>query len=85
LFKGVCPSTPKLVAAYGKRVSEICEHAVDKTSSKFSNSIFSTYSEIDGASIWAVATSSKATIHVHLLANMLARFWELSETISIWG
>lgn len=48
------------------------------------DSIFSAYSGIDGTSIWAAATSSKAALHVHLLACMLARLFNAPEAISIW-
>jgi hypothetical protein len=84
LFEGVCPSTPKLVAAYGKRVAEISKSATDKVSNEFSNSIFSAYVGIDATTIWAAATSSKAALHVHLLACLLARVWDAAEATSIW-
>ncbi|PGH15647.1 hypothetical protein AJ79_02240 [Helicocarpus griseus UAMH5409] len=84
LFEGVCPSTPNLVKAYGERVSEISKSATDKASNQYSRSIFAAYTGVDATSIWAAATSSKAALHVHLLACMLARFWEPPEAISIW-
>lgn len=84
LFEGVCPPTPNLVKAYGIRASEIAKAAKDKISSDYANSIFSAYTGIDGTTIWAAATSSKAALHVHLLACILARHWSAQEAISIW-
>ncbi|OTB06328.1 hypothetical protein M426DRAFT_21117 [Hypoxylon sp. CI-4A] len=87
LFEGVCPPTPKLVAAYGERVSEISRSATDNSSKDFSSSVFGTYVGVDATSIWAAATSSQdkkcAAIHVHLLACILA-IWEPPEATSIW-
>ena len=82
LFDGVCPSTPKLVEAYGTRVSEISEASTGISEAK--NSIFAEYSGIDGASIWAAATSSTTAIHVQLLACMLARIYSGPEATSAW-
>ena len=85
LFEGVCPSTPKLVQAYGTRVSEISEAIKGKDGFKSTNSgPFSAHSGIDGASIWAAATSSTTAIHVQLLACMLARIWTAPEATSAW-
>ncbi|KAK2799750.1 hypothetical protein FQN51_006676 [Onygenales sp. PD_10] len=84
LFEGVCPNTPNLVRTYGERVSEISKSAIDKDHNEYSQSIFSAYAGVDATSIWAAATSSKAALHVHLLACMLARFWEPPEAVSIW-
>ena len=74
LFEGVCPSTPKLVAVYGRRAGEILKSAINKTSTDFSNSIFSVYTGINATAIWAAATSLKASLYVHLLAYLLIRF-----------
>jgi hypothetical protein len=84
LFEGVCPPTPNLIKAYGKRVSEIAELAASKTPVDYSKSIFASYSGVDATSIWAAATSSKAALPVHLLNCMLARVFEAPEAISIW-
>ncbi|KAH8704469.1 hypothetical protein GQ44DRAFT_819774 [Phaeosphaeriaceae sp. PMI808] len=83
LFEDVCPATPRLLEAYGKRASEIAE-ASKKTSDPFLNTLFGDFTGIDGTSIWAAATSSKAALHVHLLACLLARMWTAPEAISIW-
>lgn len=83
LFDGVCPQAPNLVRAYGHRVSEISAQAT-KTSGKHTSWIFPEHTGIDGTSIWAAATSSNASVHAHLLACMLARFWNEAEAISVW-
>ncbi|KAH6262491.1 hypothetical protein HBI40_124070 [Parastagonospora nodorum] len=84
LFDGVCPHTPNLIKAYGTRVSEISTIANDQISSHYRDSIFGAHSGVDGTTIWAAATSSNASLHVHLLACMLARIFEASEAVSIW-
>ena len=85
LFESVCPPTPKLVKAYGSRISEIAEAAKKKTvSDSANNSIFSAHSGVDGTSIWAAATSSITALHVQLLACMLARLWSASEATATW-
>ena len=85
LFDGIPPPTPKLVKAYGTRVSEISEAILKESQlQKGFYSIFAAYSGVDGASIWAAATSSTAAIHVQLLACMLARMWKGPEATSVW-
>ena len=84
-FDGICLPTPKLLQAYGTRVSEISEAAKDKAGLDTTDSgPFSAHSGIDGASIWAAATSSTTAIHVQLLACMLARIWSREEATSAW-
>lgn len=84
LFEDVCPHTPNLIKAYGSRASEISQHDAAKADKASSNWIFSEYAGIDGTSLWAAATSSRAALHVHLLACMLARIWDDAEAVSIW-
>jgi hypothetical protein len=84
LFDGVCPDTPILIKAYGTRVAEVSKQAVDNEPKEYRESIFSAYTGVDGTSIWAAATSSKTAIHVHMLACMLAEFWDPAEAVSIW-
>lgn len=83
LFEDICPATPRLLEAYGKRASEIAE-ASERDSKPYKGTLFGEYTGIDGTSIWAAATSSKSALHVHLLASMLARVWTAPEAISIW-
>ena len=83
LFEGVCPPTPNLVKAYGTRVSEISE-AIKARPNHAKGTIFSAEAGIDGASIWAAATSSTTALHIQLLACMLARVWNGPEATSAW-
>ncbi|KAI1174396.1 hypothetical protein F4777DRAFT_554408 [Nemania sp. FL0916] len=85
LFEGVCPSTPDLIKAYGRRASEISESA-KKMPSKVKGGMFAEYLGIDATSIWAAATSSQSgnAIQIHLLACLLARMWTHAEAVSIW-
>ncbi|CAI6092054.1 unnamed protein product [Clonostachys chloroleuca] len=84
LFGDVCPETPNLIKAYGTRVAEVSKQAMDNEPREYRNTIFSAYAGVDGTSIWAAATSSKTAIHVHMLACMLAEFWDPPEAVSIW-
>lgn len=88
LFEGVCPDTPKLIKAYGERVSEISKQATDNEHKRFSSSVFGSYTGVDATSIWAAATSSQSAksgaIHVHLLACILASMFSSAEATSIW-
>lgn len=89
LFAGVCPKTPALVTAYGKRASDIATRATNNVSKAHFASVFSQYTGVDATSMWAAATSSPngadgGAIHVHLLACMLASAWDAPEAISIW-
>ncbi|OCL05909.1 hypothetical protein AOQ84DRAFT_224383 [Glonium stellatum] len=72
LFEGVCPATPNLFKAYGTRVSEISKAANTGSPKCYANSIFAAYSGID------------ASLHVHLLACILARSWEPPEATAAW-
>lgn len=84
LFEDINLPTPSLVKAYGSRVSEISRSIKEKDLHGYTRSIFSEYEGVDGTSIWAAATSSKAAIHVHLLNCMLARMWTAPEAVAIW-
>ncbi|KAK4206319.1 hypothetical protein QBC37DRAFT_133716 [Rhypophila decipiens] len=84
LFEGTCPPTPKLIATYGTRATEIARTAAHSKSLDASNWIFSAYTGIDATSLWAAATSKKAALPVHLLACLLARAWEEGEATSLW-
>ncbi|KAK7918190.1 hypothetical protein PG985_010064 [Apiospora marii] len=88
LFEGICTDTPKLIKAYGERVSEISRQATDNEHKSFSSSVFGSYTGVDATSIWAAATSSQSAktgaIHVHLLACILASMFSATEATSIW-
>lgn len=83
LFEDVCPSTPRLLEAYGKRATEIAK-ASQKTSDPYIGTLFGDFTGIDGTSLWAAATSSNTALYVHLLASLLARMWTAPEAIAIW-
>jgi len=84
LFDGICPATPRLLEAYGTRVSEIAKEAKN-VSEPYVKTVFGEYTGIDATSIWAAATSSKSALHVHLLGCLLARMWTAPEATSIWA
>ncbi|CZR61769.1 uncharacterized protein PAC_11666 [Phialocephala subalpina] len=84
LFAGVAPACPKLIAAYGLRVSEIAKSSSHNPQGAKFDGIFSDQIGADGTSIWAAATSGNSAIAVHLLACMLARMWPATTAISIW-
>ncbi|KAI1127780.1 hypothetical protein F5Y10DRAFT_277882 [Nemania abortiva] len=82
IFDSIVPQTPQLIKSYGLRASEIANKSVELSPKALG--IFAKQAGIDGASIWAGATSGSGAIQVHLLACMLARMWNGSEAISIW-
>ncbi|XXG98782.1 hypothetical protein Hte_005112 [Hypoxylon texense] len=85
LFDGLCPKTPNLISAFGKRATETSTEAVvNRPANPTGNWIFSDYIGIDSTSLWAAATSSKAALPVYLLACMLARLWSDAEATSLW-
>ncbi|KAF8246151.1 hypothetical protein K440DRAFT_662258 [Wilcoxina mikolae CBS 423.85] len=86
IFEKLISETPNLIAAYGKRASEIMQSSFNPTGSVQQYGFFSEHVGADGRSIWAAATSGGAVkaIAVHLLACMLARHWKPDEAIAIW-
>lgn len=82
IFEPILPSTPRLLRNYGTRASQIAQSA--SSSIPKPEGMFKKQAGIDGASIWAAATSSSGALQVHLLACMLARIWEQKDAISIW-
>lgn len=83
LFRSEMPPAPRLINAYGRRVSEIAKMSVDPQVIR-KEGLFSEQIGIDGTSIWAAATSGPEALGVLLLACMLARFWSAQEATSIW-
>jgi hypothetical protein len=81
LFEAIVPPIPQLTAAYGKRVSEICE-TLQKSAQPAG--MFADRAGADGTSIWAAATSGQHAIAMHLLSCMLARIWKPAEATSLW-
>jgi hypothetical protein len=84
LFDGVPPQCPELLAAYGKRVSEICDAQNIDPKERARHGIFSRFAGADSASLWAAATSGTNAIAVHLLACMIAEVFEDVQAVSIW-
>ncbi|KAH6616942.1 hypothetical protein F5144DRAFT_623806 [Chaetomium tenue] len=82
LFHEVIPDTPKLIKAYGRRVSEILSHPGINPQGTESDGPFQPFVGADCTSIWAAATSG--SIGVLLLACMLADAWDVKKAISIW-
>jgi hypothetical protein len=73
LFGQVIPNTPKLLKAYGRRVSEIVlKPGINPTGSE-ADGPFREYVGADCTSLWAAATSGIASMGVHLLACMLTK------------
>ncbi|KAL6918481.1 hypothetical protein FSST1_009976 [Fusarium sambucinum] len=83
IFGPLLPQTPELIRCYGLRASEIAREST-QVAPPAGFGIFAQQVGIDGASIWAGATSGANAIQVHLLACMLARIWTGPEAISIW-
>ncbi|EOO00567.1 hypothetical protein UCRPA7_3933 [Phaeoacremonium minimum UCRPA7] len=85
LFKGILPTTPNLIKAYGSRASEIAKSA--KANPKGDVSSYGPFTNrvgADATTLWAAATSGHAAIQCHLLACMLARMWDAPEATSLW-
>ncbi|RYP35418.1 hypothetical protein DL767_003825 [Monosporascus sp. MG133] len=83
IFETMLPHTPELIRCYGLRASEIArDSSADVPQGA---GMFSKQAGIDGASIWAGATSGAGAIQVHLLACVLAMMWSGPEATSIWS
>ena len=85
LFSQVAPKTPKLMKAFGQRVSEIMRTPGANPKGSASDGPFRNFVGIDATSIWASATSGPAAISVLLLACMLARkIDDAKASIALW-
>ncbi|KAI0389578.1 hypothetical protein F5Y17DRAFT_469596 [Xylariaceae sp. FL0594] len=84
LFRSVLPETPNLIRVYGQRASEIAKSMPSPSQDAKTYGPFSEYLGIDGASVWAAATSSSPAIACHLLACMVACCWKSDEATAIW-
>ena len=84
LFQQLLPPTPKLHRTYGLRCSEIVKSSKHDPKSSEEYGFLADHVGVDATSLWASATSGKHSISVHLLACMLARFWDPSEATAIW-
>ena len=84
LFEQIIPSTPKLVTAYGHRVSEIIQKPNVNPPGFPTHGCFQEFVGADATAVWAAATSGIPALGVYLLACLLARAWNAKESISIW-
>ena len=84
LFEQLVPSTPKLVAAYGLRSSEIIQTPGVNPKGSSQHGPFESFVGADGTAMWAAATSGVPAVGIYLLACLLARAWDAKEAISIW-
>ncbi|KAI1754916.1 hypothetical protein F4782DRAFT_528266 [Xylaria castorea] len=84
LFSDALPDVPTLFKAYGRRVSEIIAQPNINPQGTASDGPFQSFVGADCTSIWAAATSSDASIAVHLLACLLACAFDSKTATSIW-
>ncbi|KAK6387382.1 hypothetical protein LTS17_000650 [Exophiala oligosperma] len=85
LFCQIVPHTPKLVQAFGKRVSEIITTPGANPKGTSADGPFKESVGADATSIWASATSGPSALAVLLLACMLARkFVDAKHSVAIW-
>ena len=84
LFEQLVPSTPKLISAYGLRLSEIIQKPGVNPVGGSSHGPFRKYVGADGTAIWAAASSGISALGVYLLSCMLARAWDAKESVALW-
>ncbi|KAM4062914.1 hypothetical protein HRG_007730 [Hirsutella rhossiliensis] len=78
------PNTPKLLKAYGTRVSEVLSSPDINPQGTQEHGPFQAFIGADCTSVWAAATCGPASIGVLLFASMLARAWDASEATAAW-
>ena len=83
LFEQLILSTPKLIAAYGTRSSEIMQTPSINPKGSSSHGPFQSFIRADGTATWAAATSGVSALGVYLLTYLLARAWDPMEATSI--
>jgi hypothetical protein len=87
LFEQLVPSTPKLLRAYGSRVSEVIKTPGINPKGTKADGPFESYVGVDGTSIWASATSGPAAIGIVLRAadRLMSLIMEaLLDYLSTW-
>ncbi|KAH7380276.1 hypothetical protein DE146DRAFT_624942 [Phaeosphaeria sp. MPI-PUGE-AT-0046c] len=84
LFEDLVPSTPKLISAYGLRMSEIMNTSGVNDIGTDSHGPFEPYVGADGTTLWAAATSGFPALAVYLLGCLLTRAWDAKTATSIW-
>jgi len=85
LSEQVLPTAPELIAAYGRRVSEISQVNSVNPRGNNGDGPFAEQMGADGTAIWAAATSGPSAMPVLMLACMLARIWSGPEATSLWA
>ena len=84
LFEQLIPNTPKLISAYGRRVSEIMDTPGVNPQGLNSHGPFKSFVGADATALWAAATSGVPAIALYLLAALLAHEWDDKKAVSIW-
>ncbi|KAI4625643.1 hypothetical protein J4E80_002775 [Alternaria sp. BMP 0032] len=84
LFEDVVPSTPKLISAYGRRMSEIMNASGVNDIGAGQHGPFEPYVGADVTTLWAAATSGIPALGVYLLSCLLARAWDAKVATAIW-
>jgi hypothetical protein len=76
LFEDIVPSTPKLISAFGLRMSEIMNTSRVNAIGTGQHGPFEPYVGADGTTLWAAATSGISALVAYLLSCLLARAWD---------
>jgi hypothetical protein len=84
LFEDLVPSTPKLISAFGLRMSEIINTSGVNAIGTGQHGPFEPYVGADGTTLWAAATSGIPALGVYLLSCLLARAWDAKTATAIW-
>ena len=84
LFEQTVPSTPKLLSAFGTRLSEIMATPGVNPSGTSRDGPFKDFVGADGTGIWAAATSGTAALAMYLLASLIAQLWDSQNAIALW-
>ena len=84
LFEDLIPSTPQLIEAFGKRISEVVQTPGVNDRGAPTHGPFEQYVGADGTTLWAAATSGIPAIGVYLLSCLLAHIWDAKEATALW-
>ncbi|KAJ5663644.1 hypothetical protein N7507_004375 [Penicillium longicatenatum] len=84
LFEDVVESTPKLIDAFGQRVSQIVQMPGINPQGNSTHGPFEKFVGADGTTLWAAATSGIPAIGVYLLSCLLAQAWDSKQATALW-
>ncbi|KAJ5267021.1 hypothetical protein N7478_009829 [Penicillium angulare] len=84
LFEDIIPSIPKLIDAFGKRVSQIVQTPGINPRGDSSHGPFERFVGADGTALWAAATSGYSALGVYLLSCLLAQAWDSKTATALW-